>query len=176
MLMEPNNAPSRWWRCARLKCISGLRTLEKNEKTLKFLRGIHVFDRVLKCGSDINEGNWLQLLFHFFLLVGIVVSVIRMTFFQLCFRFWIEVFSYCTLKETFAIGFQKWFDHEWTDFGAFGWKMASFVDFISVWTEICKRCSFVILFWRHQFFSMFRMTGILVCSFKMLLLFSHRTV
>ena len=40
-------------------------------------------------------------------------------FFQLCFMFQIEVFSYCTLTETFAIRFQKWFDHQWIDFGVF---------------------------------------------------------
>ena len=95
-------------------------------------------------------------------------------FFQLCFRFLIEVFSYCTLTETYAIVFQKRFDHEWSDFGVFRWKMASFVDFISVWTEICWNCSIVILFWRHEIFSMFSLRGILVCSLKMLVLFSHR--
>ena len=47
------------------------------------------------------------------------------------------------------------------------------------WLPICmewnlKKCSIVILFWRQQFFSMFRLRGILVCSLKMLLLFSHR--
>ena len=52
--------------------------------------------------------------------------------------------------------------------------MASFVDFISVWSEICKKCSIVILFWRHQIFSMFSLRGILVCSLEMLVLFSHR--
>ena len=89
-------------------------------------------------------------------------------FFQLCFMFSIEVFSYCALTETYAIGFQKWFDHEWIDFGVFCWKLASFVDLICVWTGICKKSSIVILFWRHQFFSMFSLRGILVCSLKML--------
>ena len=84
MLMEPVFALARWWPCAHLKCISGLRKLEK---TLKFLRCIHVFELVLKYGSDINEGHWLQLLFYFLLLMGIVTSVIGMSFFQLCFRF-----------------------------------------------------------------------------------------
>ena len=95
-------------------------------------------------------------------------------FFQRCFLFSIEVFSYCALTETYAIGFQKWFDHEWIDFGVFCWKLASFVDLICVWTEIFKKCSIVILFWRHQFFSMFSLRGILVCSLKMPVLFSHR--
>ena len=79
MLMEPVDAPARWWPCACLNCVSGLRRLEK---TLNFLRSIHVFDLVLKYGSDINEGNWLQLLFYFIVLMGIVASVIGMSFFS----------------------------------------------------------------------------------------------
>ena len=35
----------------------------KTRKGLNFLRCIYVIDLVLKYGSDINEGNWLQLLF-----------------------------------------------------------------------------------------------------------------
>ena len=83
MLMEPVNAPARWWPCACLKCISGLRRLEK---TLNFLRCMHVTDMVLKYGSDINEGNWLQLLSHFFVLMGIGASVIGMSFFSAAFQ------------------------------------------------------------------------------------------
>ena len=56
----------------------------------------------------------------------------------------------------------------------FCWKMDSCVDFISVWTKICKNCSIVILFWRPQIFSMFSLRGILVCSLKMFVLLSHR--
>ena len=78
-VMEPVNALAQWWTCARLNCITGLRRLEK---TLNFLRCIHVFDLVLKYGSDINEGNWLQLLFHFIVLIGIVASVIGMNVFS----------------------------------------------------------------------------------------------
>ena len=35
-----------------------------------------------------------------------------------------EFFSYCTFTETFAIGFQKWFDHEWIDFEIFRWNLS----------------------------------------------------
>ena len=171
MLMEPVNAPARWWPCACLKCVSGQRTLEKS---LNFLRYIHVFDRVLKCGSDINEGNWLQLLFYFIVLIGIVVSVIGMSFLQLCFRFQVEVFSYCTLMKTFPNGFQKWFGHEWIVFGVFCSKKASFVDFISLWSEVWENCSIVNRFCRHQFFSMFCLGGIVVCSLKMLVSLCRR--
>ena len=79
MLVESANAPARWWPCACLKYVSGLRRLEK---TLNFLRCIFVIDLVLKYGSDINEGNWLQLFFYFIVLMGIVASVIGMFFFS----------------------------------------------------------------------------------------------
>ena len=128
LLMEPVDALARWWPCARLKRISVLRRLEKS---LKFLRCIHVFDLVLKYGSDINEGKWSQLLFYSIVLMGIVASVIGLSLFQLCFGFWTEVVSYCTLTETFAIGFKKWFDHEWIDFGFFvGKKLLSLTSYL----------------------------------------------
>ena len=83
VVMELVKTLARWWPCARLKCISGLRRLEK---AMNFLRCIHVFELVLKCGSDINEGNWLQLLFYFFVLVGIVTAVIGVSFFSAAFH------------------------------------------------------------------------------------------
>ena len=45
-----------------------------------------MFDRVLKCGSDINEGNWLKLLFYFLSLIGIVAFVIGLSFFSAVFQ------------------------------------------------------------------------------------------
>ena len=83
LLMEPVNAPARWWHCACLKCVSGLRRLEK---TLNFLRCMHVIDLVRKNGSDIKERNLIQLLFHFIVLMGIVASVIGMSFFSAAFQ------------------------------------------------------------------------------------------
>ena len=79
MLMEPVDAPACWWPCACITCVSGLRRLER---IFNFLRSLHVFDLVLKYGSDKNEGNWLQLLFYIFVLVVIVVSVIGIKFFS----------------------------------------------------------------------------------------------
>ena len=55
--------------------------------------------------------------------------------------------------------------------GFFCWEMASLVDLITVWNEICKSCSIFVLFWRHQIFSMFSLRGILVCSLKMFVFF-----
>ena len=57
----------------------------KIKKSLNFLRCIHVLDLVLNYGSDINERNWLHLLFCFFVLLGIVASVIGMSFFSAVF-------------------------------------------------------------------------------------------
>ena len=81
MLMAPLHAPARWWPCAWLKCVSGLRRLEK---TLNFLRCIYVIDLVLKDGSDINEGNPVtaSLLLH--CIDG-----------YSCFRYWNEFFFSC---------------------------------------------------------------------------------
>ena len=86
MLTEPVNALDPQWPFSCLNCVSGLRRLEK---TLNFSRCIHIIDLVLEYGSDINEGNWLQLLFYFLVLVGIVVSVVGLNFFGCvsCFRF-----------------------------------------------------------------------------------------
>ena len=86
---------------------------------------------------DINEGNWLQVLFSLIVLIGVATSDIRRSFFSYVLGFRLKFFSYCTLTETFAIGFQKWFDHERIDFGVFCWELAFFVDLISVWTEVC---------------------------------------
>ena len=44
-------------------------------------------------------------------------------FFQLCFRFCTEVFSNCIFEKTFAIGFQKGFDHKRIEFGVFFFEL-----------------------------------------------------
>ena len=75
--MEHVNGSARWWLCACLKSVSGMRT---------FSRGILVFDMVIKYCSDINERNWLQLLFYIIVLMGKIASIIGMIFFHLCFR------------------------------------------------------------------------------------------
>ena len=58
----------------------------KTRKSLNFLRCIYVIDLVLKYGSDINERNWLQLLFYFIAVMGIVAYVIGMSFFSAVFQ------------------------------------------------------------------------------------------
>ena len=170
ILMEPVNAPARWWPCACVKCVSGLRRLEK---TLNFLRCIHVIDPLLKYGSDISEGNWLKLLFCFIVLLGMVASVIGMWFFSAVFQ--VLDWSFLLLFDGNVCNWiPKVIWPQMDGFLIFCFKMASFFDLISVWTEICKTCSIVILVWLHQIFSMFSSRGILVYSLEMLVLFSHR--
>ena len=79
MLMEPVNAPARWWLCTCLQCVSCLRALDK---TLTFLRREHVIDLVPKYGSGINEENWLQLQIYFNALMSTVASVLVLSFFS----------------------------------------------------------------------------------------------
>ena len=106
-----------WWPRLRGKCVSGLLRREKN---LTFSRCIHLWDLVLKSCYDINEGKWIQLPFIFAVLVKIVASFVGMSLFHLWVTFQVEVFSYCTLVETFENGFQNKFYLEKVNFGSFG--------------------------------------------------------
>ena len=82
MLMQLVNAPARWWHCACLTSVSCLRRLEKK---------LFFWDAYMSltwCSNmvDINEGNWLQLLFYFLVLMGIVTAVIGIRFFSAVFH------------------------------------------------------------------------------------------
>ena len=106
---------------------------------------------VLKYGSDINEGNWLQLLFYFLVLMGIVTAKFGIGFLKAVFH--VSDWSFLLHFDGNLCNWIPkviWPRKDW--FWVFCFNMASFFDFSSVWTEICKRCSIVILFWRHQFF------------------------
>ena len=167
MLMEPVDAPARWWPFACLTCVSGLRRLEKK---FNFLRCIHVFDLLLKNRSDIT---WRKLVTASLLLhciSGYSCLRYRNEFFSAVFQVldWSLLVLHFDGRVCNWIPKVIWPRKDWL--WGFLLKMAYFVDFVSVWTEICRNCSIVILFWRHQFFSMFRLRGILVCSLKMLVL------
>ena len=136
MLMKPVTAPARWWPCACLKCVSGLRRLEK---TLNFLRCIHVIDLVLKYDSYINEENWLQLLFYLIVLMGIVASAIGLSFFSYVSGFRLNFSRIALWRKRLQLDSKSDLTTNGLILGFFCWKMASFVDFISVWTKICKK-------------------------------------
>ena len=101
-----------------------------------------------------------------------------------CLRYWNEFFLCCVsgfrlkfsrvavLRKRLQLDSKKDLTTNGLILRFFSQKMASFVTFISGWTEICKNCSIVIRFWRNQIFSMFFLRGILVCCLKMLVLFA----
>ena len=65
-------------------------------------------------------------------------------FFYLWVKFWVDVFSYCSVTDTFAFGFQSLFHHEWINFGVFCWNLPCFANFMSAWTEFYTNCSNVV--------------------------------
>ena len=66
----------------------------ETRKELNFLRCILVFDLVLKCCSDINDWNWMQLFFYLFVLLDIVASVVGTCFFSCVSRFRVKFFLF----------------------------------------------------------------------------------
>ena len=170
MLMEPVNETARWWPRACRKCVAGLRRLEK---ILNFLRCIHVIDSVLKYGSAINEGNWLQLLFCLIVLIGMVASVIGISFFSYVSGCGSKFSRIALLRKRLQLGSKS-------DLTTDGLILRFFVGkrLLSSTSYLYRLKSAgiaqLLFLWRHQIFSIFSLSGILVCSLKMLELFSHR--
>ena len=169
ILMELVDAPARWWPCACLTCVSGLRRLDRN---FYFLRCIHVFELVLKYGSDVNEGYLLQLLFYSIVLTGKVASVIGMSFFSYVSGFRLKFSPIALLRKRLQLDSKSDLSKNVLILGFFGGKwLLSFTSYL--YTK-SARIAQLLFFWPHQLFSMFSLRGILVCSLKKLLLFSHR--
>ena len=157
-LMGPVNAPALWWPWVRLKCVSGLRRIEI---TLNFLRCIHVFDQVLKYGSDINGGNWLQLLFYFIVLMGIVTAVIGMSFLSAVFHAldwsflvlhfdwnvcnWIPNVIWPRMDWFWVFLFENGF-LRWLHF-CLDWNLQKLLNFYCFWRHQFFRCLGWVLFW-----------------------------
>ena len=160
-----------WWLCLCLKCVSyrnRIKKLEFSEMHFCLWPGAQTLCRhkwqKLAAGSLLLlcvDGNWWLGYLNEFILS--LFQVLQQNFVVLFFT------------ETFAIGFQKWFDHDWNTFVKFCWNTFRLVDFISAWTEIWKKCSNSFSFCRHQIFSMISLRGIPVCSSKKSLVFRHRT-
>ena len=84
--------------------------LQRLEKISFFFRCLNVMDVVLKCFSDKFEGNWIQLLFYYLVLVNVAASFSGKKNFHLWVRFYVESRSYRSVAATFANGFQKSID------------------------------------------------------------------
>ena len=82
--------------------------LAKTIKNLNFLRCIHVLDLVLKCGSDKNEGNLIQLLFHFFVLVNVAASLSERMFFICSLGFKLNLFHFPVLPKRLHLDSKTW--------------------------------------------------------------------
>ena len=170
MLVEPVNAPARCWPWACLNYVSGLRRLEK---TLNFLRCIHVTDPVLKCGSNINEGNWLQLLFYFIVLIGMVASVIGINFFSYFSGFGSKFSRIALRRKRLQLDSKSDLATNGLIIGFFLLENGFFR-----WPAICLDWNLHDLlicysFLTTSFFSMFSLRGILVCSLIKFVLLSH---
>ena len=148
----------------------------KTRKSLNFLRCIHVIELVLKYGSDINEGNWLQLLFYFIVLMGIVASVIGMCFFSAVF----QVLDWSFLVLHFYGNVCNWIPKViWPRMDWF-WGFLLENGFFR-WLHICMEWNLQEMLNCFSFFDdikFFRclVWGIFWSSLKMLLLLSHRIV
>ena len=147
----------------------------KTRKNLTFWRCIEVLDLVLKCCSDVNEGSWILFSFSSDCWSIKFASLIEMRFSVRWVRSLSEIFSYCTFSELFAIGIQNWIDHEKIDFWVFCLLVPRFFVVISARTKICKICSIVYLFRRHEIFTVISLRGHLVCFLVVPLSFNRRS-
>ena len=168
--MEPVIELALWWPCACSKCASGLRRLEK---TSNILRCIYFIDLVVKHGLNINEGNWLLLLFYSIVKICSVVSVFAMSFISCVCGFTLKFFLIAFWRKRLQLESKRDLTKK-VFLGVFCLKMDCFVGFISLSTKNCKKWSIVILFLTTSKFLMFSLSGSLVCSLKLLVIFSHR--
>ena len=146
----------------------------KTGKNLKFLRCIHVFDLVLKYCSDINERNWLQLLFYFIVLMGTVASVIGMSFFSCVSGFSMKFSRFALLRKRLQLHSKSALTTNGLILGFFFGKWPLWLTSYLYGTKSATIAQLLFFLWRHQIFSVFSLRGNLVCSLKMLVLFSHR--
>ena len=114
----------------------------------------------------------VSFLFYFYFLMGIVASVTARSF---CFYGWglgLKYFRLAAPRKPLQLETRTKLTRT-EFFGAFRWNRPCFVDLICAWTEICMKCSVVILSSGYHSFSIFCLRGVLVCSSKLLVFFSH---
>ena len=103
LLMEPVKVFARWWPHSWRKCVSGLRRLQK----IELFEMPTFLGHGVKCFSDIIEGNWIQLLLYFLLFVNVAASFIGIISSICRSACVLQFFSFFSVTETFAIGFQS---------------------------------------------------------------------
>ena len=160
--MQTNYAPAQWWPRWCLKCVSGLRTLEKSSTFWNAYKSwtwcSNVFHTWVKEFGNTSfflhcvvEYSWILNWNEIFSSVGQVLGR--------GFRFLVMHFY----GNFFSIGLQKGFDHNCIDFGFSCCNIPRFVVVLYLWTKVSNIGSLVFLFWQHEVFSMISSSGILVC-------------
>ena len=169
-MMELVKVFAHWWPCACLKSVSGPRRPEKkfefSEINICLWHGAQKLLRhkLLKLDAAclslhcIGRDSWMRCWNVFFLTV---FHVLDWSFFLMLF------------EETFAVGFQNWFDYKWIEFGGFFKVRALLVEFVSEWTKYFQKCWNLCLIWQHQGFSITSLRVNPVCCSNVLVLFSH---
>ena len=99
--------------------------------------------------------KWWKLVtasFCLLVLIGKVVFIIEMSFFSCGLGFRLKFSRIALWRKRLQLDSKNSLATNGFFLGVFCWKMASFVDFISVWTEICKNCSTFFFFDDIHFF------------------------
>ena len=146
------------------------------QKKKIFSKCILAFDQVLQGCSDINYWNWMQLSFHFIVLIDIVVSIVGTCFFNCVSRLRLKFFlffSYCFLRKRLQLVSKTDLITNGLSLGFFLKKLGRYsLTFGSEWTKNFKKCWNLCLIWRHQDFSITSLRVIPVCCSNVLVLCS----
>ena len=145
---------------------------DDQKKTWKSLRCIHVFDLVLKFDSDTNGRNWLQLLLHFFVLRVKMPPLLERVFYVL-----FQVLDWSFLVLHFDGNVRHWIPKViWPRVGWF-WGFLfenGFFGLLHIFVDWdLEKMLNCFSFWRLRVFSTFSLSGIPVCSLKMLVSFNE---
>ena len=170
MLIQTVNVPARWWPWMCLKSDSGLRRLEKTGTFWDAYMSLTWCSIIVLT----NGGNWLHLLFYFIVLLGIFSSVLGMSSLICVSGFRLKFFVFqCHGNVCNWIPKVIW--------SRMGWFRNFSLEYSFFWIHICMDWNLHELlklapFWRHRIFSIVSSRGILVCSLKLLVIFSRRNL
>ena len=117
---------------------------------------------------DINEGNWLQLLFYLIVLMATVASDIGIRFFSYVSGFRLKVSRIALWRNRLQLDSKSDLTTKELILGIFVGKWLFSPASYLYGLKSARIPQLLFFFWRHPIFSMFSLRGILVCSLKML--------
>ena len=168
--MEPETATARWWPCLCRKCVFSVDRLGKSRTFWDAYKSWTLCSNVVQ--TQMKEYGYT--LFSFFFFENIVSLLIGLSFFVTASGFKLKFSRDALLSKRLQLYSKTALTTNGFILDCICWNMPRFVVALSAWTKICKICSFVFLFSRLEVFSMYSLRGILVCSWNVPLLFSHR--